>query len=594
MSNTDNIPAHPHTEAETQLSVRGIITGMLLGGFMSLSNLYVSLKTGWSIGVSITAAILAFAIFALLQKLRITKKPLGLLENNISKSAASAAGYMTGGGTVAAIPALMMITGQSMDPWHMFFWIASIAMMGLVMAIPMKTQMINIEQLRFPTGIATAETLKALHGGADGAVKAKYLTWGAIVGAIVAFFRDAKASWMPFNIPGKFPILPITLKGRPLMDYTLSFEGSLIMLGAGAIMGFRAAWSMLLGALINYGILAPNLYEAGIINPALGYKHIVAWSVWFGSAMILTSGLLAFSFQWRTVLRAIKSVTSSFGGKGEETQEVPMLWFFIGMGVLTPIVVFLEWWIFGIKVWMGIISVIMGFFIAIVACRATGETDTTPTGALGKITQITFGALDPGNATTNLMTANVTGGVGLHSADLLTDLKSGYIVKADPKQQFWGQFFGVVAGSLFVVPAYNLLIPTADVLGTDKWPAPGAQTWKGVAELLAKGFSTLHPTAQAALIIGGVLGILLVLMERWFPNKRKYIPSATGLGLAFTTPANNTISMFAGALIALMLERKKPELAEQTIVPVSSGLIAGESLIGVLLAALVVMGFMGG
>jgi uncharacterized oligopeptide transporter (OPT) family protein len=205
---------------------------------------------------------------------------------------------------------------------------------------------------------------------------------------------------------------------------------------------------------------------------------------------------------------------------------------------------------------------------------------------------MTFGVLDPGNTTTNLMTANVTGGVGLHSADLLTDLKCGYLLKADAKQQFWAQFLGVLAGSLFVVPAYRLLIPTADLLGTDQWPAPGAQTWKGVAELLAKGFFTLHPSAQIALVAGGVLGIILVLLERWFPKWKKFIPSPAGLGLAFTTPAYNTISMFIGASIATIMEKKKPELAEKTVVPVSSGFIAGESLIGVLIAALVVAGIL--
>jgi uncharacterized oligopeptide transporter (OPT) family protein len=192
------------------------------------------------------------------------------------------------------------------------------------------------------------------------------------------------------------------------------------------------------------------------------------------------------------------------------------------------------------------------------------------------------------------MTANVTGGVGLHSADLLTDLKSGYLLKADPRQQFWAQFFGVVAGSLFVVPAYRLLIPTADLLGTDKWPAPGAQTWKGVAVLLAQGFHTLHPSAQAALVVGGVLGIVLVLLERAFPKHKHLIPSPMGFGMAFTTPANNTISMFIGSLVATILERRRPELAERTVVPVSSGFIAGESLIGVLIAVLVVLGILQG
>ena len=595
-SENETFSAAEERTLKRQLTARAIVAGMLLGGFMSLSNLYVALKTGWSIGVSITAGILAYAIFAGLFKFKLVRRHFGMLENNAMQSVASAAGYMTGGGTVAAIPALMMITGQPMGGWQMFFWISSIAMLGVVMAIPMKHQMINVEQLRFPTGVAAAETLKALHGeGAGGSAKARLLGWGGVTGAVVAFLRDAKAGWMPWNLPEKFNIPLLTLKGRPLADYTLSFEGSLIMLGAGAIMGFRAAWSMLLGAAINFGILAPLLYERGIIDSRLGYKHIVAWSVWFGSAMILTSGLLAFSFQWRTVLRAVKSVSSAFSGiqlTDEERSEVPMLWFFIGLAVLSPLVIFLEWFLFGIKLWMGAISIALGFFIAIVACRATGETDTTPTGALGKITQITFGALDPSNITTNLMTANVTGGVGLHAADLLTDLKSGYLLKADPRQQFWAQFFGVVAGSLFVVPAYRLLIPTADMLGTDKWPAPGAQTWKGVAELLAKGFHTLHPTAQAALAVGAALGIILVLLEKAFPKYRKYIPSPTGLGLAFTTPAFNTISMFCGALIALLMEKKNAAAAERVVVPVSSGFIAGESLIGVLIAALVVAGIL--
>lgn len=580
-------------KASRQLTLRAAIAGMLLGGFMSLSNLYVSLKTGWSMGVSITAGILAFAIFSLLLKVRLVKTEFGMLENNAMQSVASAAGYMTGGGTVAAIPALMMITGEAMGGWQMFFWITAIALLGVVMAIPMKQQMINVEQLRFPTGVAAAETLQALHDHTGENKKATYLTWAGFAGAFVGFFRDAHAKWIPFNIPDKFAF-PGTLKGRPIGDFTFSMEASLILIGAGAIMGFRAAWSMLLGAIINYGILAPNLYEQGVIDPKLGYKMIVAWSVWFGSSMILTSGLLAFAFQWKTVVRAVRSVGAAFGIDQDSVgiAEVPMKWFFIGLAVFSPLVIFLEWYLFGIKVWMGALSVIMSFFIAIVACRATGETDTTPTGALGKITQITFGALDVGNVTTNLMTANVTAGVGIHSADLLTDLKSGYLLKADPRQQFWAQFLGVLAGSVFVVPAYRLLIPTPDLLGTDQWPAPGAQTWKGVAELLAKGFNTLHPTAQMAILVGGVLGIVIVLIEHYLPRWKKYIPSPTGLGLAFTMPAYNTIAMFIGATIALWLEKKNPELAEKTIVPVSSGFIAGESLMGIVVAILVVLGIL--
>jgi uncharacterized oligopeptide transporter (OPT) family protein len=186
----------------------------------------------------------------------------------------------------------------------------------------------------------------------------------------------------------------------------------------------------------------------------------------------------------------------------------------------------------------------------------------------------------------------VTGGVGLHAADLLTDLKAGYLLKADPRQQFWAQLLGVFAGSICVVPAYRLLIPTADLLGTDTWPAPAAQTWKGVAVMLTQGFSSLHYTAQVALVVGGVLGIVAVLAERSFPRAKPYIPSPAAFGLGFTTPGYNCISMFLGALVAMAITKRNAPFAERTVVPTASGFIAGESLVGILVAALGVMGIL--
>jgi uncharacterized oligopeptide transporter (OPT) family protein len=91
---------------------------------------------------------------------------------------------------------------------------------------------------------------------------------------------------------------------------------------------------------------------------------------------------------------------------------------------------------FGISVWETVIAVALSFWLALVACRVTGETDTTPVGAMGKVTQLTFGALSPGNVNVNLMSANITAGAATSSADLLTDLKSGYLLGANPRQQF--------------------------------------------------------------------------------------------------------------------------------------------------------------
>jgi len=133
-----------------QLTVRAVVAGMLLGGVMSLSNLYIALKTGWSFGVTITAGILAYVIFGVLRRVGLARKEFGMLENNAMQSVASAAGYMTGGGTVAAIPALMLATHTVISGWTIFLWITPIAMLGVFMAIPMKRQMINQEGLKFP------------------------------------------------------------------------------------------------------------------------------------------------------------------------------------------------------------------------------------------------------------------------------------------------------------------------------------------------------------------------------------------------------------------------------------------------------------
>jgi OPT family oligopeptide transporter len=274
--------------------------------------------------------------------------------------------------------------------------------------------------------------------------------------------------------------------------------------------------------------------------------------------------------------------------------EVPGAWFLWGMVVLGAVVIWMGHTFFHIQIWMGIVAVLMTFLLVVVAARSTGETDITPTGPLSKITQLTFGALAPGNITTNLMTANITAGSCSHAGDLLTDLKSGYLLGAKPRQQFIAQFFGVLAGAVVVVPVFFLLVPNASVLGTDQWPAPAAQVWRGVAELLAKGVSALHPTARVGLVVGALVGIIIPLLELAFPKAKRFIPSATGLGLAFTITGFYSISMFIGALAALALAKAKPKTAEEYVVPVSSGIIAGESLMGVIIALLVVAGVLGG
>ncbi|MFM8378783.1 MAG: OPT/YSL family transporter, partial [Planctomycetia bacterium] len=161
-----------------QLSPRAVVTGMVIGGVMSISNLYVGLKTGWGLGVTITACIIAFAVFRFLESVvpAWRDRPFTILENYTMSSAASAAGYMSSAGLVSAVPALYLTTGRLLTWWEIGLWLAALSMLGVFMAIPLKRQLINVDQLPFPSGIATAETLRSMHGsGGEAVPKARAL-----------------------------------------------------------------------------------------------------------------------------------------------------------------------------------------------------------------------------------------------------------------------------------------------------------------------------------------------------------------------------------------------------------------------------------
>jgi OPT family oligopeptide transporter len=597
---------HVYQGGARQLTVRAVVAGMLIGAVMCLSNLYVVLKTGWSLGVTITACILAFASFGALRAMRLQKEEFTALENNALCSVASGAGYMTGGGNMAAVPALLVLTGVLPPTGWLVVWFAVMAALGVFAAIPIKRQLINVEALPFPTGTATAETLKALHGHDEGSRgKARYLGLAGLVGAVLAFWREGRAAWLSWNLPAKLG-LPFTLGGRPAVEWTLSLDMSLMLIGAGALMSFKTGWSMLLGAILTYGFLAPEMVAQGAIKmvqqggtQVVTFKEINTWMLWTGAALLVSSGLLSFAFQWRSVARSFRELAGLFGKKkGEEKDplagvECSPAWFPLGFLVLGPVAVFLMAYLFAIPWWAGVLALPLAVVMGVIASRVTGETDTTPTKALGPVTQLIYGGLLPSNIPANVMSANATGGVGLHSADLLTGLKTGWLLGANPRQQFYGQLFGVVAGAAVVVPAFNLLVPDASVLGSEEFPAPAALVWAGVSKMLAVGMSALPESARIGAACGAALGVVLVLLERWAPKSLKaYIPSAAGFGLAIVLPASSSLSFFIGATLAEVLRRKRPKFAEATVLPVASGVIAGESLMGILIAMLKAFGIM--
>jgi uncharacterized oligopeptide transporter (OPT) family protein len=565
---------------------------------------------------------MSYAIWQVALALRIATTPMSVLENNCMQSTASSAGYSTGGTMVSAIGAYLIITGENMPFWVLFFWTAFLALLGVSMAVPMKRQMINREQLKFPSGIAAAETLRSLHAaGGEAMAKAKALFITIGLGAVIKWFVEGHAGLftklgMPgiakFSLPAEWA-LPFGIGKRKAEEFGLALPVDPMMVAAGAIVGLRTSVSMAIGAVVLFGILGPWLADHGVFtemkalgalsSDAVSPGNIRKWGLWTGSAMMVTSGLTAFAFQWRSIARALGGLGAVLGGARAADEhdplapiEVPNSWFAVGTGISGAGCVWIMWREWGVAPYWGVLAVAMSFVLSLVACRATGETDITPIGAMGKVTQLFYGVTIQGNQVANLMTAGVTAGAASASADLLTDLKSGYLLGANPRKQTIAQALGIISGTLIVVPVWYSLVPTASSIGaaSQKFPAPAAEVWASVARLLAKGLGSLHPTILTGILVGAILGVVLTVADQFVsPRVKKWMPSATGLGLAFVINFSDSMAFLIGALLAWAYQRHDAKGADRYVVPVSSGIIAGESLMGVAVALMGARGWLG-
>ncbi|MEK6579100.1 MAG: OPT/YSL family transporter [Bdellovibrionota bacterium] len=584
-----------------QLNLRSAMTGMILGGILSLTNLYVGIKTGWTLGVGISSVVLSYALFKVIDKMGLGKE-MTILENNAMQSIATSAGYMTAP-MMASIPAYMMVTGKVIPMWQTFWWSIVLSLLGVLFAFPLKKRFINDEQMPFPEGYAAGVVMDNLHSseGKEGMFKAKLLLGGGGISALIELLRSEKImGWFKLSeIPEYWDSLiykiytPVILN-TPLKDLTIRLDSSIVMMGTGGLMNMKTAVSLLSGGMLNYFILAPLLIKKGVIVGAT-FKHITMWSLWGGVAMMTTASLYSFFSKPKVILAAFKN---PFGkNKSKKTDiladiELPMSVFVIGIPIMGFITVWMGHVYFGVHFWLGIIAIPQVFVFTLIAVTSTGLTSITPGGALGKLTQITYSILAPGNVPTNLMTAGITSEVSLNASNLLMDIKPGYMLGGKPRHQAVGHVLGIFAGSLVAVPAFYMIFHgDISLFATDKLPLPGAAIWKAVAEVLTKGLSTLHPTAQLAVLVGAVLGIVFEIIGK--RTKGKFPISGVGMGLGFVLKFSDCLSMCLGTFMFQYFRSKftnKKSLGYRGLVDnqetVCAGVIAGGSIIGIIIIML--------
>lgn len=569
-----------------QLTWKSAITGMILGGLLSICNVYTGLKIGWGLNMSITGILLAFAFWSVVSKLSGGGvKNINKLENNVSQASISAAGAVSSAGLVSAIPALTMLEGTTFKWWQLFLWISTVCFVGIAVAMGLRRQLIIRDKLPFPGGMACAETLKEVYNtGSEALKRVGVLGLGALTGGLIKVAEII--GWVKRSAFG------VTINGSPAATYTFALDPTLLMVAVGGLIGFRACWSLMVGAVLAYLVIGVNLVNAGVVPAVRG--PIGEWLLWPGVTLMVVSSLVSFSFSLPAIVRSFRpspptsaSTTSAPGAAGAampaqaDAGEVTRNWFLFSLTLALILAVILQTWFFGIAWWAAGIAVLLSFALAVVSTRVSGETNVNPVGAMGKVTQLVFAGLAPASPSANLMTASVTAGAASQCSDLMHDLKCGYLLGAIARKQVVGQILGSVAGAAVAGYFYLILVPNPkEMLLTPDWPAPAVAQWKAVAEVFKNGISSLPSGATTAIIIAAVVGVILPLSEKLFPKAKAFIPSAAALGLAFVIPANNSISMFIGGCLALGLARFFPKWTERFLITVCAGIIAGESLVG--------------
>ncbi|MBI5169273.1 MAG: OPT/YSL family transporter [Candidatus Eisenbacteria bacterium] len=625
-----------------QLTFRAALTGFILGGLLSATNLYVGAMTGWSLGVGLTSVILSFAIFRVFA--RLGANDMTVLENNATQSVATAAGYMTGP-LISGMAAYMWIENRPM-PWlPMLGFNVVLSLLGVLVAFPMKRLFINDEQQPFPQGRACGVVLDTLYS-ADAAVglfKARALAGAAAIAGTITFLSGENyMKWLQERVLGRAHAwkLPRELdawyydlveKGsaqvirlanvdirqlglRPAMDFA--------MFGAGGLMGIRTASSMMLGMVVNFVILVPWMIALGEILPksgsvaegtaVFGRVHVVnSWSLWWGIAIMVTASLVSLFAKPQIFVDAFRMLTRRRAGASSTATEpdvladieLPLWVSYAGIPVVGGIGVWMAWYWFGVHPLFGALAIPLIVLLTLIAARSTAMTSITPTGALSKIPQFTFGAMDPTHPPTNLMTGVMCVEVSSNASNLLMDIKPGYMLGAKPRQQAIGHAIGIFAGALASTPLFYLLFLSEWKPGMNlqavmapeggQFSFPSAVQWKGVSELVTSIFA---PGGHGTLLTGSILtsmivaaAVGLVFEVARIVTKNRFPLSPLAIGLGVLVPPDSVIAMFAGASFFAIMEaiygRRRESFGNklwlQTHEPICAGLVAGAALVGI-------------
>ena len=560
-----------------EFTFKSILMGIILGIIFGMANAYLGLKVGMTVSASIPVAVISMSI------LRGLLRRGTILENNLVQTIGSA-GESLAAGVIFTLPALI-IWGYNISVLKIFVIAVLGGFLGVLFMIPLRRALIVKEHktLPYPEGRACAEVLKA---GDEGGQKAKFVFSGLGFGGIYKFIMDSHSFKLWTESPHwNLKFIPKAVVG---------FDTLPALLGVGYIIGSRISALMLAGGVTGWLVFIPLISWLGehISVPIFPAEKLISqmsasevWSYYvryIGAGAVAFGGIVSLIKSLPTIISSFKEVIkglSNYNGKKEQRRDKDLPPWFILLGSL--ILILIIWLLPYIPVNLigAILIVIFGFFFVTVSSRIVGLIGSSSNPASGMtiatllLTSLIFVALGIKGETGMISALSVGAIVCIAiciAGDTSQDLKTGYLVGATPYYQQIGEFIGVLTSALFIGITL-IILHKGYGIGSISLPAPQATLMSLVVKGVMKG------TLPWILVFTGVF-VALVVELLGMPS----LPFAVGLYL----PLSLSTPIMVGGLVRYMVNRFKKVNEDQsdTGTLFASGLIAGDALLGVIIA----------
>jgi len=611
-----------------ELTLRGMILGALITVIFTASNVYLGLKVGLTFASSIPAAVISMAVLKFF-------KGSNILENNMVQTQASAAGTLSS--IIFVLPGLLMAGYWSGFPfWQTALLCMAGGILGVIFTIPMRYAMVVKSELPYPEGVAAAEILKVGNHeeeGRQGGSGIKELAAGGALAGFMSFcsnglrvIADSASYWFK--------------SGTAIFQLPMGF--SLALLGAGYLVGLTGGIAILLGISIAWGIAVPY-FSSHIPQPADMEMAAFAMKLWKEKVRFIGAGTIGIAAVW-TLLMLLKPMVEglrmsfkSFGGgapAAERTEQdlspKTMIFWVLSMMLVLGVSFYHfigDSHITGGMAWLLVVvctllASVIGFLVAAACGYMAGlvGSSSSPISGVGIVSIVIISLVllvvgesgglmaDEANRKFLLALTLFCGSavicVASISNDNLQDLKTGYLLKATPWRQQIALIIGCIVGAFVISPVLELLYEAYGFTGA--MPREGMDA----AQALAAPQATLMTTIASGIFahnlewayiftgiaIGAVLIVVDLVLKKSSGGKRALPVLAVGMGIYLPPSVNMPIVI--GAVLAAVLKHiisKKAENregrlknAERIGTLFSAGLIVGESLVGVVMAFIIV------